>query len=131
MFWAAHGVGRDAVVSSTIRMVGGEPSRRPSPIFRVPHDWDGGLELSVFVAKEFKGHIFHETIQSGFDSVRGSPHSAECTRMVIEAMTGTGAAGGPDVAESLPRYPLGTVAVDLPVFLPKLRSQMDEASDDT
>ena len=71
VFWPVHRVSKNGVVKAIIRIAGGEPFlRRPSHIFRIPHDLDGELGFSMFIPKDSKGHILHEAI-----SVRVLVHS--------------------------------------------------------
>jgi len=61
VFWPIHRVSKKAVVSGISRMVRNEPFlRRPSHVFRIPHDLDGELGFSMFVSKDAEGHILYE-----------------------------------------------------------------------
>lgn len=71
VFWPVYPVSKNAVRSSIILTAGGEPFlRRPSHIFRIPHDLNRELGFSVFISKDAEGYILQEA-----NSVRVLVHS--------------------------------------------------------
>ena len=54
VFWPVHRVSKKAVVCA----IRDEPFlRRPSHVFRIPHDLDGELGFAMFISKDAEGHV--------------------------------------------------------------------------